>query len=121
MKRHLGVHAEPYEHGAPARFARVSQACIVGGAVILALGGSRSRAAAAGGGALLSAGALGARWSVFKAGSVPAADPRYVVGPQRAGIERGERRGAARREPRLPATESAAGSPARSGGGSSER
>ena len=68
----------------------------------------------------MSAGALSIRWSVFKAGFESATDPRYVVGPQRAGIDRGERRGAARRDPRLPASDPAAGSPARSPGGSSE-
>jgi DMSO reductase anchor subunit len=120
MKRRLGVHAEPYGHGAPARFARVSQACIVSGAVITARAATRSRAAAAAGGLLLSAGALSARWSVFKAGFESATDPRYVLGPQRAGIDRGERSGAARRAPRLPASDPAAGSPARSPDASSE-
>jgi hypothetical protein len=37
---------------------------------------------------------------VFKAGFQSAADPKYVVGPQRAAIRRGERPGAARRQPR---------------------
>ena len=37
------------------------------------------------------------RWSVFKAGFASVADPKYVVEPQRERIERGERRGAARR------------------------
>jgi hypothetical protein len=41
-------------------------------------------------------GALSARWAVFRAGFQAAADPQYVLGPQRAAIERGERRGAAR-------------------------
>jgi hypothetical protein len=36
------------------------------------------------------------RWQVFKAGTQSAADPAAVIGPQRAGIERGERRGGAR-------------------------
>ena len=46
-------------------------------------------------GALLSVGALCARWRIFKAGFQSAADPKCALGPQRAGVERGERRGAA--------------------------
>jgi hypothetical protein len=100
MQKRLGEHGEPYERGASSRFRRISQACIVAGAVLLASRGSRSRTAAVASGALLSAGALSARWSVFKAGFQSAADPKYLVGPQRAAIRRGERPGAARRQPR---------------------
>jgi hypothetical protein len=59
----------------------------------------------------MSVGALSARWSVFKAGFQSASDPKYVVAPQRELIERGERRGAARREARVSA-DPAKGSPA---------
>ena len=38
---------------------------------------------------------------VLMAGFQSAADPKYVVGPQRNAIERGERRGASRREPNV--------------------
>jgi hypothetical protein len=58
------------------------------------------------------AGALSARWSVFKAGFQSASDPKYVVAPQRAQIERGERRGASRREPKLQSADPSRGSPA---------
>jgi hypothetical protein len=61
---------------------------------------------------LLSAGALTARWSVFKAGFQSAADPKYVVGPQRRAIERGERRGASRLQARVAHGDPAIGSPA---------
>jgi hypothetical protein len=47
-----------------------------------ATGGRRAGAAA--GGALMLAGALATRWSVYKAGFQSAADPKYVVEPQRA-------------------------------------
>ena len=40
-------------------------------------------AAAIGGGALVLAGELALRWSVFRAGFQSARDPRYVVIPQR--------------------------------------
>ena len=78
----------------------------------MAARGRRSRIAAAAGGALLLAGALAARWSVFKAGVDSAADPKYVVGPQREAIDSGRRRGGARREARVGAGEPALGSPA---------
>jgi hypothetical protein len=63
-------------------------------------------------GALMSAGAVAARWTVFKAGFASAADPKYVVGPQRALVERGDRRGASRRSPYVQEVRPAQGSPA---------
>jgi hypothetical protein len=65
-------------------------------------------------GALLCAGALSARWSVFKAGFQSAADPAHVIGPQRAAIERGERTGASRRRSKVSSVDPALGSPATS-------
>jgi len=112
MIHRLGEHGEVYKQGAPSRLSNVSRACLVGGALLLAGRGGTSRAAAAAGGLLLSAGALATRWSVFKAGFRSAADPRYVVGPQRAGIERGQRRGAARSQARVTEVDAAQGSPA---------
>lgn len=58
------------------------------GATLLARRGRRTLAATAGG-VLLNAGAITIRWSVFKAGSQSAGDPKYTVGPQRSRIERG--------------------------------
>jgi len=84
MHRRLGMHAETYRTGPAARWGRLSRASIVAGAVLLARAGGRSRAAAAGAGALLCAGALATRLSVTAAGGQSAADPRYVVEPQRA-------------------------------------
>jgi hypothetical protein len=66
------------------------------------------------GGALLCAGALSARWSVFKAGFASAADPKYVVGPQRARIEARQAAGAARQQATVTEPEPAVGSPAKS-------
>ena len=51
--------------------------------MLLAARGRRSRAAAAAGSGLVLAGTAATRWSVFKAGSQSAADPRYTVIPQR--------------------------------------
>ena len=112
MSHHLGVHGEVYKEGAAGRFSNVSRACIVLGTALLARRGGRSRAAAATAGALLNAGALATRMAIFKAGFQSASDPKYVVGPQRAAIDRGERRGAARRQARISAADPAAGSPA---------
>jgi hypothetical protein len=93
MHHQLGEQGEPYKKGAGALFGHVSRVCNLGGAALLQRRGARSRAAAVAGGVLLCAGALSARWSTFKAGFQSASDPKYVVGPQRRAIERGERMG----------------------------
>jgi hypothetical protein len=111
MAHRLGEHGEPYKHGTPAKLSNVSRACIVGGTLLLlAAGSSRVRTAAAA--ATLAAGAVATRWCIFRAGFESASDPKYVVGPQRAGIEQGKRRGGARGEPRIAAGSAAQGSPA---------
>jgi hypothetical protein len=63
-------------------------------------------------GGLLCAGALSARMSILGAGYQSAADPKYVIGPQRAAITRGDRTGASRREPKLHVIAPEFGSPA---------
>jgi Polysulfide reductase len=112
MHHQLGDVGEPYKQGAGALFGHVSRACNLTGAALLARRGAHSRAAAVAGGALLCAGALSARWSTFKAGFQSASDPRYVVGPQRRSIDRGERRGASRQSPNVREVRPAQGSPA---------
>jgi Polysulphide reductase, NrfD len=112
MHHQLGDLGEPYKQGAGALFGHVSRACNLTGAALLAWRGAHSRAAAVAGGALLCAGALSARWSTFKAGFQSASDPKYVVGPQRAMVERGERRGASRHSPNVREVQPAKGSPA---------
>jgi formate-dependent nitrite reductase membrane component NrfD len=84
MERRLGLHAEAYGHGRARALKWVSRGCVAAGAGLLATAGARSRPAAVAGGALACAGALATRWSVFEAGRASAADPRYVVEPQRA-------------------------------------
>jgi DMSO reductase anchor subunit len=103
MERRMSDAGEAYKEGAAGKFGRLSQACVIAGAGLLAARGSRSRAVAATAGTLLLAGALSARWSVFKAGLHSVSDPAYVVRPQRERIERGERPGAARTGPRVTA------------------
>jgi Polysulphide reductase, NrfD len=112
METRLGPHGEPYRQGTGRAFGHLARGALAAGATLLALRGQESRAAARLGGALLSGGAVAARWSVFKAGFESASDPRYVVGPQRAGIRRGERRGAARTQATVAATDAQRGSPA---------
>jgi hypothetical protein len=112
MHLRLGEHGEPYKTGAGSRFSHISRACTVAGAAVMLRRGATSRPAAIAAGALLCAGALSARWSIYKAGFQSAADPKYVVGPQRQAIERGERKGAARRSARVDEVRSAEGSPA---------
>ncbi len=99
MERRLGEHGEPYSEGQAGRFGKLGRACVLGGAALLAWRGRRSRPASVGAGGLLAAGAIGARFTVFHAGLQSAADPKYVIRPQRAEIERGQRRGAARHQP----------------------
>jgi Polysulphide reductase, NrfD len=82
MERKLGFVGEVYRRGEAKKYARISKACVAGGAAALALG-RRDRVAAATGGALLLGGELALRWSVFKAGFQSARDPRYTVLPQR--------------------------------------
>jgi hypothetical protein len=100
MERRLGEHGEPYHQGPPALFRRLGRVLGAVGTALLAWRGSSSRPFAVASGLLLGGAALATRWSVFKAGFQSAADPKYVVAPQRSAIERGERRGAARKHPR---------------------
>jgi len=99
MESRLGEAGAPYRSGTPHRFALASRALIAAGAGVLAAAGSRSRPAAIGAGLLLCAGALAARWSIYKAGFDSANDPAAVVGPQRERIASGARPGAARSQP----------------------
>jgi hypothetical protein len=83
MERRLGPLGEPYHEGAAGRAARAAKALTAAGGLVMAWRGRR-RAGAAAGATLMLAGALATRWSVYKAGFQSAADPKYVVEPQRA-------------------------------------
>jgi hypothetical protein len=83
MRRRLGFVGEVYEQGAAGKLDLVSKACTSAGAAVLALRGKRSRAALLGGSALVLAGELALRWSVFRAGFQSARDPKYTTIPQR--------------------------------------
>jgi hypothetical protein len=90
MEQRLGLVGEVYKQGESGRYARISKACTVAGAGLLAWKGRESRAAAAAGGALVLAGSLALRWSVFKAGFQSARDPRYTVEPQKERLKQKE-------------------------------
>lgn len=77
--------AGPYENGRAGHLAKAAEACTAGGAALAAVAGRR-RPAAIAAGALLCAGSLLTRFSVFRAGFESAADPAATVGPQRARI-----------------------------------
>jgi hypothetical protein len=100
MERHLGELGEPYHSDRAGMFKRLSLGLAGAGAIAVAAGGRRSRALAVGGGLTALGGAMLGRLSVFRAGFQSAADPRYVVGPQRARIEAGAAGGASRRHAR---------------------
>jgi hypothetical protein len=87
MERRLGELGEPYREGAAGTLKRAALGLTAAGAVAIA-GLGRRRAGAAAGGALLLAGALCERWSIFRAGFQSAADPKYSVDPQRARLGR---------------------------------
>ena len=83
MRRRLGFVGEVYDQGAAGKLARASKLCTAAGSVLLARSGKHSRAAAVAGGALILAGGMALRWSVFRAGFQSARDARYTIIPQR--------------------------------------
>ncbi|HEY0391546.1 MAG TPA: NrfD/PsrC family molybdoenzyme membrane anchor subunit [Solirubrobacterales bacterium] len=95
MHRRLGALASSYEEGPAGRFGKAARALTLSGALALGAAGegrlspvsSRRggrRMLSAAGGALLLAGAVCKRWSVFKAGFHSAEDPAQTVNTQRA-------------------------------------
>ena len=84
MEKRLGMLGEPYSKGAAGKAKKAALGLTLGGAALLGTFGRRSRLAAAAGGALVLAGEVAVRWSVFKAGFQSARDPKYTVEPQRA-------------------------------------
>ena len=83
MQHRLGFVGEVYKKDAAGTFGSISKACTAIGTALIATRGKGSRVAAVGGGALVLAGELAMRWSVFRAGFQSARDPKYVVVPQR--------------------------------------
>jgi len=90
MELRLGEVGEVYHKGPAGTFGWAAKLLAGGGAALLATRGRTSRGAAVVGGALVCAGELCLRWSVYKAGFQSARDPKYTVKPQR---ERARREG----------------------------
>jgi polysulfide reductase-like protein len=82
MENRLGELGAPYRGGTAGSLSRAATALTLTGAALVA-GLGRRRSAAAAGGALVLAGALAERWSIYKAGFKSASDPTFTVGPQR--------------------------------------
>lgn len=93
MEHRLGELGQPYHEQAAGRYARLARVLTVAGTVAVASSGRR-RAAGIAGGALILAGALSERWSIFRAGFQSAREPRYTVAPQRERVEQGQGLGA---------------------------
>jgi hypothetical protein len=100
MERRLGDLGEPYRSGAAGTLGKAARATTALGAGLIAIRGNRSRGAAVAGGALVTAGAILTRWSVFRAGFQSARRPQDIVGPQRDSVARGERVAASRTVPK---------------------
>ena len=83
MEKRLGMVGEVYSKGEAGKAKKAALGLTLGGAALLGTLGRRSRLAAAMGGALVLAGEVAVRWSVFKAGFQSARDPKYTVAPQR--------------------------------------
>jgi formate-dependent nitrite reductase membrane component NrfD len=98
MHKRLGPLSESYEKGTASRFGKAARALTTAGALAFAAGdpalplplSKRHRSAlSVAGGALLLAGSVCKRWSVFKAGFQSADDPTQTVRTQRERIARG--------------------------------
>lgn len=83
MEHRLGFVGEVYKQGAAGKLARASKLLTAAGGALLAMRARRSRGAAVAGSALVLAGEVALRWSVFRAGFQSARDPRYTVIPQK--------------------------------------
>ena len=88
MELRLGTVGEVYRQGEAGKLSRAAKGLAAAGAALLATRGRKSRASAVVGGAMVCAGELCLRWTVFKAGFQSARDPKYVVESQRQRIER---------------------------------
>jgi len=83
MELRLGEIGEVYHREAAGKLAWAAKGLAGAGGLVLAGRGATSRRAAALGGAMICAGELCLRWSVFRAGFQSARDPKYTVEPQR--------------------------------------
>ena len=87
IDRRPGLATEAYTTGRAHRLRRSSEYLTLGGAVLAVSGARRSRLAAVAGGLALLAGSALKRFGTFEAGVASTKDPKYVVVPQREGLE----------------------------------
>jgi hypothetical protein len=90
MERRLGELGEVYATGDAGTWGKAAKVCAASGALLVAAGGGRRGALARTGAALLLAGGVCLRWSVYRAGFQSAWDPVHTVKPQRERLDRGE-------------------------------
>ncbi|MEX2619169.1 MAG: NrfD/PsrC family molybdoenzyme membrane anchor subunit [Egibacteraceae bacterium] len=90
MLRRLGETGEVYDTGRAGAFSKAAKACTAVGAALVALGGGRHTAIARAGAVAVLAGSVCQRWAVYTAGFASAADPKYVVKPQRERLRSGQ-------------------------------
>ena len=83
MRRRLGELGEVYDQGDAGRWHSAARITSAAGGALLVAGGGRRRSLTAAGAGLVLAGSACQRWAVYRAGFASAADPKYVVGPQR--------------------------------------
>jgi formate-dependent nitrite reductase membrane component NrfD len=93
MHKRLGPLSDAYEKGTAGKFGKAARALTAAGALAFAasdpalplrMGRRRRSALSMAGGALLLAGSVAKRWSVFKAGFQSAEDPAQVIQAQRS-------------------------------------
>jgi formate-dependent nitrite reductase membrane component NrfD len=102
LEQRLGLAAEAYTTGKAHRLRKWSEYLTIGGALGAAVAGRNRPAVAVSGLALLAGSAL-QRFGVFEAGVESTRDPKYVVIPQRDGLDAGRpARGDDRRVARFP-------------------
>jgi formate-dependent nitrite reductase membrane component NrfD len=82
LLRRLGEIAEPYQHGRPGRLMELAEILTSAGVAGAVLAGRSRTAIRLSGAALLASSAL-TRFGIFEAGKASAADPKYIVRPQR--------------------------------------
>jgi hypothetical protein len=87
MERRLGELGRPYHEGAAGTLGKVAKALTLAGGGLAATPAARNRGGALAASALVTAGAIVERWSVFRAGYQSAADPTAVIGPQRRRLQ----------------------------------
>jgi formate-dependent nitrite reductase membrane component NrfD len=87
LRARMGIAGEAFGAGKAKRYHQASLTLTATGIATVALAGRRSRVASALAGTALLAGSALARFGIFEAGRISAADPKYTVGPQRRRLD----------------------------------